>query len=202
MEVCDQLPDHPTVSWPTLTTASLINHYIHALDIDVVITFDRWGVSGHINHIAIHTALQHLMEQSLLPQGCEVYQLETVSVLRKYLSFLDVPLTYILSTCVFTLNTKQWSILQRAMRQHKSQMLWFRYIYIYLSRQLSGELLKEMRHGTSQSSSSPATPVTKPKRKKRLPVSPGMSITTRGLQRETESQDEDMEVDEPQPQPL
>ncbi|KAK3894236.1 hypothetical protein Pcinc_001998 [Petrolisthes cinctipes] len=63
-------------------------------------------------------------------------------------------------------------------------------------------LLKEMRDGTNQSSSSPATPVTKPKRKKRLTMSPGMSITTRELQRETESQDEDMKVDEPQPQPL
>ncbi|KAK3859200.1 hypothetical protein Pcinc_034662 [Petrolisthes cinctipes] len=59
-----------------------------------------------------------------------------------------------------------------------------------------------MRDGTNQSSSSPATPVTKPKRKKRLTMSPGMSITTRELQRETESQDEDMKVDEPQPQPL
>lgn len=47
-------------------------------------------------------------------------------------------------------------------------------------------ILKEMRHGTS-----PAT--AKPRRKKRLNVSPGLSISTIALQNETESQDEESE---------
>lgn len=33
---CDDLPDNPSIVWPTVRTANLINQYLHALDIDMV----------------------------------------------------------------------------------------------------------------------------------------------------------------------
>lgn len=131
---CDDLPDHPDVLWPTVHTANLINHHIHALDVDMVVTFDMGGVSGHSNHSALFFALQHLVEREVLPPRCEAYSLDTVGMVRKYSSLLDVPISYSLSSCAFTVDRKHHTILQRAMRAHSSQYVWFRRLYMYFSR--------------------------------------------------------------------
>ncbi|XP_037791136.1 N-acetylglucosaminyl-phosphatidylinositol de-N-acetylase-like isoform X2 [Penaeus monodon] len=109
---CDDLPDNPSIVWPTVRTANLINQYLHALDIDMVVTFDSGGVSGHINHSSLYSALQHLVEEDYLPENCEAFSLDTVNILRKYSSLLDVPLSYALSSCAFTVDRKQYSIIQ------------------------------------------------------------------------------------------
>nr|XP_045596801.1 N-acetylglucosaminyl-phosphatidylinositol de-N-acetylase-like isoform X1 [Procambarus clarkii] len=131
---CDDLPDDPDIMWPTVKTANLINQYLHALDIDMVVTFDTGGVSGHINHSALFSAIQHLVEEEYLPETCEAFSLDTVNILRKYSSLLDVPLSYALSLCAFTVDRKRHSILQSAMRAHKSQYVWYRKLYMYFSR--------------------------------------------------------------------
>ncbi|XP_071519861.1 N-acetylglucosaminyl-phosphatidylinositol de-N-acetylase [Panulirus ornatus] len=131
---CDDLPDDPDIMWPTVKTANLINQYLHALDIDMVVTFDMGGVSGHINHSALFSAIQHLVDEEYLPETCEAFSLDTVNIIRKYSSLLDVPLSYALSSCAFTVDCKQHSILQSAMRAHKSQYVWFRKLYMYFSR--------------------------------------------------------------------
>ncbi|XP_042870180.1 N-acetylglucosaminyl-phosphatidylinositol de-N-acetylase-like [Penaeus japonicus] len=131
---CDDLPDNPSIMWPTVRTANLINQYLHALDIDMVVTFDSGGVSGHINHSSLYSALQHLVEEDYLPENCEAFSLDTVNILRKYSSLLDVPLSYALSSCAFTVDRKQYSIIQRAMRAHISQYVWFRKLYMFFSR--------------------------------------------------------------------
>lgn len=43
---------------------------------------------------------------------CEAFSLDTVNILRKYSSLLDVPLSYALSSCAFTVDRKQYSIIQ------------------------------------------------------------------------------------------
>lgn len=131
---CDDLPDDPDVVWPTVRTANLINHHLHALDVDMVVTFDMGGVSGHINHSALFFALQHLVEREVLPPRCEPYALDTVGIVRKYSSLLDVPISYSLSSCAFTVDRKNHAILQRAMRAHSSQYAWFRRLYMFFSR--------------------------------------------------------------------
>lgn len=47
-----------------------------------------------------------------LPTACEAFSLDTVNIIRKYSSLLDVPLSYALSSCAFTVDCKQHSILQ------------------------------------------------------------------------------------------
>ncbi|CAI8036476.1 N-acetylglucosaminyl-phosphatidylinositol de-N-acetylase [Geodia barretti] len=60
-----------------------------------IITFDDHGVSGHPNHIAIHRAVRRMCEsEKLAAAGIqEVLLLQSTSLLRKYISFIDAAWT-------------------------------------------------------------------------------------------------------------
>ena len=64
-----QLLDDPNVSWKSQIIAKQILKQVDSLDIDVVITFDRDGVSGHANHSAIYYATASVFIAGLLPDG-------------------------------------------------------------------------------------------------------------------------------------
>ncbi|XP_064892466.1 N-acetylglucosaminyl-phosphatidylinositol de-N-acetylase isoform X2 [Columba livia] len=51
------LPDNPAVEWDTQLLAAFVLEHIEANNINLVITFDSGGVSGHANHISLYTAL-------------------------------------------------------------------------------------------------------------------------------------------------
>lgn len=125
-------------------------------NIDVIITFDENGVSSHPNHISLYhgarTFLAALMrDKSGWTSPVDVYSLSTISIFRKYTSILDMFLTMAKfgfstrkadsehpSKLVFmnqlvgdaALSTA-WGAMTEA---HKSQMVWFRYLWIGFSR--------------------------------------------------------------------
>ncbi|KAK2537414.1 Pigl [Columba guinea] len=125
-----------------------------------VITFDAGGVSGHANHISLYTALspesaemgmvtqsstcgrsdalateRSLHSEGKLPEGCRVLVLESVNLFRKYISILDVPLSCLLPRdALFILTEEETEQARRAMQCHRSQLLWFRRIYMLFSR--------------------------------------------------------------------
>ncbi|OIW22774.1 LmbE-like protein [Coniochaeta ligniaria NRRL 30616] len=123
--------------------------------IDALITFDAGGVSGHPNHASLYhgarafvAGLVHGKEGWQPP--VDLYTLTSISILRKYASFLDVVPTLAFwafgsdfkdkkhpAALVF-LNgignggiTTAWKAMTTA---HKSQMVWFRYGWITFSR--------------------------------------------------------------------
>ncbi|KAF4980399.1 hypothetical protein FZEAL_3578 [Fusarium zealandicum] len=122
-------------------------------NIDVVITFDSNGVSSHPNHISLYLGARSFVQaltssDSEWPSPVDLYTLTSVGVARKYSSFLDVFAT-LLSRVVrgekehpgglifmnqlvgkHALGTA-WKAMTEA---HKSQMVWFRYGWITLSR--------------------------------------------------------------------
>ncbi|XP_026885715.2 N-acetylglucosaminyl-phosphatidylinositol de-N-acetylase isoform X2 [Electrophorus electricus] len=53
-----ELPDDPKADWSTALISALILTHIRAHAIHLVLTFDEGGVSGHVNHIAIHKAFR------------------------------------------------------------------------------------------------------------------------------------------------
>ncbi|KAL8648746.1 MAG: hypothetical protein Q9226_005869 [Calogaya cf. arnoldii] len=126
--------------------------------IDVLVTFDRFGVSHHPNHIALYYGakswLNRLMEGK---RGwrcpVELHTLTSISIVRKYLSFLDAPMTMALGfltglkdsrrqeraggrrQALFVSDLWQWRQGQKAMtRAHRSQMRWFRWGWITFGR--------------------------------------------------------------------
>ncbi|NXJ73337.1 PIGL acetylase, partial [Trogon melanurus] len=139
------LPDNPAVEWDTQLLAAFVLKHIEANNINLVVTFDAGGVSGHANHISLYAALRYrvgtLQECCferlilLLCLGCRVLVLESVNVVRKYLSVLDVLMSCLLPRDVlFVLTEEETEQARRAMRCHRSQLLWFRHIYMLFSR--------------------------------------------------------------------
>ncbi|KAK3527224.1 hypothetical protein QTP86_014648, partial [Hemibagrus guttatus] len=117
-----ELQDDPKTEWSIALTAPLILKHITTYSINLaikalikspstgdlhkqttanklaerVLTFDEGGVSGHVNHIAIYKALSHLAFAGRLPEDCQVLSLHTISILRKYLSILELPISWLL----------------------------------------------------------------------------------------------------------
>lgn len=128
------LQDDPALEWKTVTIANQILKHLEALDADVLITFDKEGVSGHPNHCAIYYATASLCLSGLIPNKCKVLTLESINLCRKYISVLDLPITLLLSTNWAVLNWASRHAVQNAMRLHRSQLVWFRKLYIVFSR--------------------------------------------------------------------
>jgi N-acetylglucosaminylphosphatidylinositol deacetylase len=123
--------------------------------LDVLITFDAHGVSGHPNHRSLHQGARHFMWALVQnKQGWEppvqLYTLRTVSLWRKYMGMVDSVMT--LGTWAVTTDYKDkkriaslvffnslsgsgvvpaWKAMVTA---HQSQMVWFRWGWILLSR--------------------------------------------------------------------
>ncbi|EGC33430.1 hypothetical protein DICPUDRAFT_92416 [Dictyostelium purpureum] len=72
-------------------------------------------------------------------KNIKAYKLETVNIIRKYIGISDIPLTKCLS---YDKNTTQTFISTQflppqsyiPMTKHKSQFVWFRYLFVFLSR--------------------------------------------------------------------
>ena len=153
---------------------------VKLLKIDVLITFDQYGISSHPNHISLyHGALywsSTIVKSSFATSPLSIYTLTTTNIVRKYLSVFDLPLTIfyfafprwsnlwtdpdnglssptITNTeleeqkqqkrrekmkerrLVFVNTPGQYRRAQQAMTQgHVSQMLWFRWFWIFLAR--------------------------------------------------------------------
>ncbi|KAI4214142.1 MAG: hypothetical protein LQ351_003227 [Letrouitia transgressa] len=129
--------------------------------IDILITFDRHGVSGHPNHIALyHGAKEWLTTLSKVNKTrrstVDLYTLTSVSLLRKYISVVDVLTTFLFGMfwnmgasqkgnkpkgprqLLFVSDVMQWRQGQRAMTNgHKSQMRWFRWGWIGFGRYMA-----------------------------------------------------------------
>ncbi|NXY72340.1 PIGL acetylase, partial [Glareola pratincola] len=134
------LPDNPAVEWDTQLLAAFVLKHIEANSINLVVTFDAGGVSGHANHISLYTTLRYeycCFEIFIFFPclGCRVLVLESVNLFRKYTSVLDVLLSCLLPRdALFILTEEETEQARRAMRCHRSQLLWFRHIYLLFSR--------------------------------------------------------------------
>lgn len=92
-------------------------------------TFDKYGVSYHPNHIAVHHGVALAFEDASFPFDCMC--LTTVSNFRKYTGYIDIAnntyahFHYIVMTPFVTL---------RAMMIHHSQFVWYRKLSVFFSK--------------------------------------------------------------------
>ncbi|KAI7936874.1 hypothetical protein MJO28_015773 [Puccinia striiformis f. sp. tritici] len=84
------LPDSMLVWWPEKTILEFVKLYIDLWNTGAIITFNHHGVSGHINHQAIASALSRLVHSE--PQFPMMFMLRSRSLIEKYTSIiLSVP---------------------------------------------------------------------------------------------------------------
>lgn len=63
------LQDDPNSEWKVEHVAKIIQKHIEMLDVQLLITFDKNGVSSHPNHCAIFYATASLCFSNLIPKG-------------------------------------------------------------------------------------------------------------------------------------
>ncbi|KAL9980968.1 hypothetical protein ACROYT_G009617 [Oculina patagonica] len=137
------LPDDPKVAWDAKIAGRIIADHIKHNQFQVVITFDSYGVSGHTNHIAIYKAIKRLKDEGLL-EDVTVYMLSSISILRKYISLFDLPFS-VHSQHMILSSPQDILLAQKAMYAHRSQLLWFRKLYIIFSRYMMINTLEELK---------------------------------------------------------
>ncbi|XP_068585541.1 N-acetylglucosaminyl-phosphatidylinositol de-N-acetylase isoform X2 [Cebidichthys violaceus] len=77
----------------------------------------------------------HLAFTGQVPNDCCLLSLVTVGLLRKYVSFLELPFSWLLPSCLrCIIGSQGYRRAKDAMFCHRSQLLWFRYLYIAFSR--------------------------------------------------------------------
>ena len=124
--------------WNTRIILEYIQQYVKENDIEILFTFDGFGVSGHPNHCSIYKALANNLNSLQLT---DVYSLRSVSICRKYSMYFKallcllicVPFNWNLCKCDFAILSapnKCWD----GMIHHKSQFVWFRKLFVVFSR--------------------------------------------------------------------
>ncbi|KAI8060844.1 putative deacetylase LmbE-like domain-containing protein [Gongronella butleri] len=135
------LQDGMTNEWSPAVIAPMVAAMVDKNKIDTIITFDDYGVSGHTNHRAAYRGVLAYQEQ----YGGEVavYKLVSISVLRKYIGMLDILMMNLQARWLRRPGAASWTSISSvpaylqthmAMRQHRTQLVWFRWLYVTFSR--------------------------------------------------------------------
>ena len=137
--------------------------------IDVLLTFDQDGISNHPNHRSLYhgaRAFVRALMQNKTGFACPItlYTLTSTPVFRKYVGVLDAPLTMVQGALangfarvkgakgdgagparlLFVSSVAEWFRAQSAMvKGHQSQMVWFRWGWITISRYMFVNDLKK-----------------------------------------------------------
>ncbi|KAE8663639.1 hypothetical protein F3Y22_tig00112925pilonHSYRG00083 [Hibiscus syriacus] len=135
--------DHPDFQdgfgrvWNHGLLANIIEEEVYGLVIDVIITFDGYGVSGHCNHGDVHRGVVKFLHDSA-PGNIEAWELVSINILRKYSGLFDIWISSLdvmrhpkgLRHCLLNEDPRKSYL---AMAQHSSQWVWFRKLFVAFS---------------------------------------------------------------------
>lgn len=110
--------------WNTNKIESYVRSYIKENNIDTIITFDNKGISYHPNHISCYLGIQNIKD-------IDIFILESLYFYRKYLSIFDI--INIEENEIIFYNFNIFEVYYY-MIIHWTQMKWYRFFFIILSR--------------------------------------------------------------------
>ncbi|KAE9398468.1 LmbE-like protein [Gymnopus androsaceus JB14] len=146
------LQDNMGVSWDPIYIAGVVDDFVLQYNITTILTFDRGGVSGHPNHKSIPDGIKRMISayakysDSIPPK---LYMLITVPLTIKYdrLALMLERFGYENAHAsvgdkydhgeampVFVAGIGDYLTALQAMRQHWSQLVWFRWLNVMFSR--------------------------------------------------------------------
>jgi len=126
----EELQDGPQEFWSPDYIVNRIIEYTSTHNTSGIISFDTQGISGHPNHISIGLALKLLKKNAKFAET-KLYHLSTVNVFRKFIG----PLDYLISSLdPYTFSSFNYLLSIRSMKAHKSQFVWFRWLFVVFSR--------------------------------------------------------------------
>ncbi|XP_058227629.1 uncharacterized protein LOC131336033 isoform X3 [Rhododendron vialii] len=135
--------DHPDFQdgfgkvWNCELLASIIDEEIRSHTIDLIITFDNYGVSGHCNHRDVNLGTRKLLHETA-ERDIEAWELISNNILRKYSGPVDICLSLVYATMyqngeLHCLLNERPNRSYNAMAQHRSQWIWFRKLFVVFS---------------------------------------------------------------------
>ncbi|XP_058219094.1 uncharacterized protein LOC131329750 isoform X2 [Rhododendron vialii] len=135
--------DHPDFQdgfgkvWNCELLASIIDEEIRSHAIDLIITFDNYGVSGHCNHREVNLGMRKLLHETA-ERDIEAWELISNNILRKYSGPVDICLSLVYVTMyqngeLHCLLNERPNRSYNAMAQHRSQWIWFRKLFVVFS---------------------------------------------------------------------
>ncbi|XP_062183689.1 uncharacterized protein LOC133887738 isoform X2 [Phragmites australis] len=134
---CDTLKDGFHEKWDHGLLAELTMEKVQLWDINTIVTFDSYGVSGHPNHQDVHHGIRKILREN--GQGnIEAWQLASVNILRKYSGPVDIWLSLLISFSsskqpIYTVVNSSPYRSYQAMASHRSQWVWFRRMFVLFS---------------------------------------------------------------------
>lgn len=140
----ESFKDGPDYEWDIDKLGERILSVIKRVSAESVITFDKAGVSGHANHVAVSRAVDKLHQGHQL-ENVSVFMLNSTNIVRKYISFLDIPFSSMFFFPTFVSLPSEVIRSWRAMSAHQSQMVWFRKLYIIFSSYMYVNSLTELK---------------------------------------------------------
>ena len=126
------LKDSQAVSWSPSAIVGHVRQAMGTWKINTLISFDEHGVSGHRNHTSIYFALCQLCSENHIP----FFALQSLPIYRKYLTAMEFlrMLVNRSRSMTFVVPCQETFTVHRAMFEHRSQLVWFRYLYLLFSR--------------------------------------------------------------------
>ncbi|XP_077220993.1 uncharacterized protein LOC143854769 isoform X2 [Tasmannia lanceolata] len=135
--------DHPALqdgfdkTWSHDLLQKFIGEELINRDIDLLITFDNCGVSGHRNHCDVHHGICMLLRENSR-RNIKAWELISTNIARKYSGPVDIWLSILCSLhyprgqmyCLVNGHPHKSFL---AMAQHGSQWVWFRKLFVLLS---------------------------------------------------------------------
>lgn len=120
--------------WNAGPVSVILQDFVTKHSISNIITFDEYGVSGHHNHGSVFFGANRI-------PGVTVFSLESVSLLRKYISIFDLPFSLMFNlinpnkSWVEIISVEDYvKTIRVALFRHQSQMVWYRRLYSLFSR--------------------------------------------------------------------
>ncbi|EGT49988.1 hypothetical protein CAEBREN_32525 [Caenorhabditis brenneri] len=125
---------HDGDTWNRNALCQIVMRHVEVLSADTVVSFDSYGVSGHHNHSSCFEALQTAYTNGDVPRDVQIFVLDSIPLWRKYVGMLDALFSFGRSPFFYMARFRDVAACWRAMWAHRSQLVWFRVLFIFFSR--------------------------------------------------------------------
>lgn len=146
VEVVDdpRLRDGPGERWSKEVVAERVAAAVDRWRVSKVLTFDDQGASGHPNHVATHRGVRHFLAGCPEVQG---WALETAGPALRFTGWLGAAVLALILPDDSLLHSTSPQALrpQRAMLCHRSQLVWFRWLYMAFSVYMCVNIIVRLR---------------------------------------------------------
>ncbi len=138
------LPDSMLIDWNINIIQKYLDSFVRNNNINCIITFDSYGISGHKNHIALNKAIKSFKTSN---SNISYYELITTNIIRKYMGLLDCiysVLEYIVFGNIYVFFHFSPYFVHECMKCHFSQYVWYRKLFIIFSRYTTINTIKQI----------------------------------------------------------